>query len=1111
MIFNFAESLSAFQSAEKDSFKAPSNVQASLDYITAPLANSSEAIRDSSIADILEELCLSFPKLKKHDQGQIVYHITSSFQRQIEVCRQVIDSSDTDSFKEQKHYLEQYAYFTHILIVHLGLEQLQTSNTNSKKVSSTSLEAFKANCQNLEKIMESICLLFKIHLGKILVTSPERDLLVNALLRPIHSLMESEPRMKVVSTRMYMYKTICMAVKHHGHAPTAQSIIIQNLNYFTHLHQYMAEMLKILHDQFDHSQLTEDVLREVSNREFNSNDNNGPKQISLFVTEISAMLPRVLLKQMTLVSNLLNNSNHTLRCAVVEACGNVVLEMCKNQEDLERYIGQISGLIELLMERFLDQNPYVRTRAIQSVLKLSESNVKFTKQRQVFMQLAVRHLEDKSSLVRRNAIKLMSRLILTHPFDSLHGSLLTLSIWENRLKEAESQLKEIEPIETTEAVVERHLEEETRGSDHEDEDEEDQLRSRVETEGDVNSIIKLKLTIQYYKDCIIFIKTIHHGIDIASQLLYSKNKNEVIEAMDLFVLADAYSIENISVGIRRMLHLVWMKNTADEGTNVASHLVSCYKKLFLSAPEESSELEAAALIAKNLISLTYSATIPELASMEKLLGLMYEEDLVNDTVVKVLWQIYGFQEERKFSKKQRRGSIIILGMLAASDNQISVKGLGSLLNIGLGSKGKDDLLLAKYSIIALNRVISPAQKKSGKAMSISREEEAIAKLSQLVVQYNPEKEYYGVAEQAINAIFNLATNPETVATKIIKAKTAATFGSLGEGQSQITSLSQLLFIVGHVGIKLVVYLEYLEGVFKKRKIEAEMKKSKSKEATGDNELELIGGTSEDDFTEIITNIKEKELLHGQHSLLAKFGLLVREICYHNLEYDDMYLQRSAVLCMEKLMCISPKYCEENLQLLITIMEKSEDPIIRSNAVIGLGDMAVCFNNLVDDNTDFLYRRLHDENLTVKRTCLMTITFLILAGQVKVKGQLSEMAKCLEDPDQSISDLCRLFFRELATKDNAIYNGFIDIFSGLSNDESLDKDAMKRIIRFLVSFVDKERHIKQLTEKLVQRISKVENQQQWADVAFVLSSLPSSKNENVAQILETGYTIVESRE
>jgi condensin complex subunit 1 len=96
------------------------------------------------------------------------------------------------------------------------------------------------------------------------------------------------------------------------------------------------------------------------------------------------------------------------------------------------------------------------------------------------------------------------------------------------------------------------------------------------------------------------------------------------------------------------------------------------------------------------------------------------------------------------------------------------------------------------------------------------------------------------------------------------------------------------------------------------------------------------------------------------------------------------------------MCVSPEYCESNLGLLLTILERSQDAVVRSNLVVALGDMAVCFNNLIDENTDFLFNRLRDGDPSVKRTCLMTLSFLILAGQVKVKGQLGEMAKCLED-------------------------------------------------------------------------------------------------------------------
>lgn len=120
--------------------------------------------------------------------------------------------------------------------------------------------------------------------------------------------------------------------------------------------------------------------------------------------------------------------------------------------------------------------------------------------------------------------------------------------------------------------------------------------------------------------------------------------------------------------------------------------------------------------------------------------------------------------------------------------------------------------------------------------------------------------------------------------------------------------------------------------------------------------------------------------------------------------------------------------------------------------------AVCFNHLIDENTDFLYRRLNDTDGSVKRTCLMTLTFLILAGQVKVKGQLGEMAKCLEDSDKRIADLSRMFFTELATKDNAVYNHFVDMFSLLSAEQELKEDAMKRIVKFLASFIEKVRFL-----------------------------------------------------
>jgi condensin complex subunit 1 len=79
--------------------------------------------------------------------------------------------------------------------------------------------------------------------------------------------------------------------------------------------------------------------------------------------------------------------------------------------------------------------------------------------------------------------------------------------------------------------------------------------------------------------------------------------------------------------------------------------------------------------------------------------------------------------------------------------------------------------------------------------------------------------------------------------------------------------------------------------------------------------------------------------------------------------------------------------------------------------------------------------------------------------VKVKGQLGEMAKCLEDEDRRIKDLAKLFFSELATKDNAIYNNLPDIVSSLSSGtHKVSEPMFEATMQFIFKFIDKVSHL-----------------------------------------------------
>lgn len=1168
MDFSLSSYFNAFD-VDKDYQIEFSDVDSKLESITDSLANNPESLNfNQELLEDLIELTHGFRELEEKKRHQLAYLVTSSLNAVGQSYGNMFQSGDFhDNVDTIKSTLERYGYLMFVLLKYLGKEDFsQVGNARSQKsVPREVLARWKSNCTEVENGLTAVITVLNLDLSKVFVTTPERDSFVELFSRPIINLMESPERMKLVPIKLLIFRALCIAVTKHKHGSMLQHSIIQCLTYYAHLPQYMAGLLHTLTEKYDYMVLTEEILREISQTHFNSNDTNGPKAVSEFLIKLSELSPRLILRQMTSISQLLDNSNQTLRCSVVEACGNIVVDILKNStrdqgedEDADYYRHQVAKLLNLLEERFLDQNPYVRTKAFQALSKVAELKVKLTERRQKMMMLAVRSLEDRSTLVRRNAIKLMSKLILNHQFQGSHGTQLALTFWKQKLKDAEAELMKYIP-----ADVQARPEQQSDTSDVEDDgdeldkvEQENNLNGQAEAtkkdeptmdidkedvleEGDregesdivantssfndnlpdATVLARVKLTANYYKDAVDFVEAVQHGTDVISGLLFSKNRNEAIDAMDFLVLADAYGVENSHVGIRKMLHLVWMKGSSDEGKSVPAHLIDCYKSLFLIAPNSASKIEKATYIAKNLIGLTLKASVADLASLEKLLGLMYAAMMINFEVINVLWQIYNLSDRSEEVRRQKRGAIIILGMLSLEDNQIAIKGFDSLLNIGLGDEGKDDLILGRYTCIALQRVIPADAKKNSTMVKIPREEEAITKFKQILIDYNENPEWYSISEEAIDAIFQLSSEPDRVCSDVIKTKAVAVFGdNRASVENPDVALSQLLFIVGHVAIKTIVFLEKLEGQFKKKKHEAESKKGTAnsnnsstaadaqEEAEGENELEMIGGTSEDDFADAVVHVKERELLYGDYSLLGRFGPLVKEICAHPKQFSNLRLQRSAVLCLTKLMCVSSIYCEENLPLLLQIMEKSDDPVTRCNCVLGLGDVAVCFNNIVDENTEYIYSRLTDENIMVQRTCLMTVTFLILAGQVKVKGQLSSMAKCLENPDQSISDMCRLFFAELATKDNAIYNGFIDIFSGLSNDETLAKDEMKRIIRFLVGFIDKEKHQKQLAEKLLARLPKCQLENQWQDVAFVLQTIPY-KNDAITAALEEGFTLV----
>ena len=81
----------------------------------------------------------------------------------------------------------------------------------------------------------------------------------------------------------------------------------------------------------------------------------------------------------------------------------------------------------------------------------------------------------------------------------------------------------------------------------------------------------------------------------------------------------------------------------------------------------------------------------------------------------------------------------------------------------------------------------------------------------------------------------------------------------------------------------------------------------------------------------------------------------------------MRLNESAVLTLCKFMSVSETYCGMKLQLLFTILEKSQQASIRQTVVVALGDLVTRFPSLLDPWVGRIRERLRDPS---------TVSFLL---------------------------------------------------------------------------------------------------------------------------------------
>ncbi|KIM86093.1 hypothetical protein PILCRDRAFT_5163 [Piloderma croceum F 1598] len=303
-----------------------------------------------------------------------------------------------------------------------------------------------------------------------------------------------------------------------------------------------------------------------------------------------------------------------------------------------------------------------------------------------------------------------------------------------------------------------------------------------------------------------------------------------------------------------------------------------------------------------------------------------------------------------------------------------------------------------------------------------------------------------MAEQAIDTICALGEHPDELGNTIIKNLTRRAPAREKDVGDAFELSRQLLFIVGHVAIKYIVFLELVEREWKRQKDE----KNCWPQQIAPTELRktarsLIGwlGMPRTRLETGLRACEETELLYGPESLLAIYGPMLVYVCGSPHKFKNRTLRAAATLSFSKFLCVSSQFCDQHHRLLFKILEN-----IRSNIVIALGDVAVSFSNIVDENSNKLYKGLSDGDLV---------------------GQLGEMAKCLEDPEPRIAVLAKLFFTELLTKENARQLTHTVISHLSIGDHAVDEETFQSTMRYIFSFIEKEKQVENISERSVKKL------------------------------------------
>ncbi|CAN1337418.1 Condensin-1 complex subunit CAP-D2 [Linum perenne] len=1026
-----------------------------------------------------------------------------------------------DRIASHRNAFKIYSFFLfHIVLLE---ESSVSSLINNSKATTTSRKKQVVHSWNWEplrvRILNLIANSLEINLSLLFGSSDPDENYLSFIVKNALSMIENSTLLKDSETKVALGRIVgACATKYHYIAQSSASIM-----HLIHKHDFvviaMAEAVAWAEKKYADGTLACSLIREIgrTNPKAYVKDTAGAENIGRFLVELADRLPNLVSTNIGVVVPHFGGESYKIRNALVGVLGKLVV---KAFSDLEGEVSSKSvrlrtkqAMLEILLERCRDVSAYTRSRTLQVWAELCEQHsISIGLWNEVAI-VATGRLEDKSSMVRKAALSLLIMMLQHNPF----GPQLQVGLFEATLEQYRKKLNELEPDESAGVVDDlpsgnringRAAEVEhvtAEGKSREQQDSlSDSLVQDEEAEGiaqeisvpDIGNLEQTRALVASLEAGLTFSKSITAAMPTLVQLMASSSATDVENTILLLMRCKQFQISGAEACLRKMLPLVFSQDKSIYDT-VEDAFITIYMK---ASPAE---------IAKNLLNLAIESNIGDHAALELIISSLVSKGHIPNNAITALWDHFCFNISGT-TAEQSRGALSVLCMAAISCNGILGSHLQDIIDIGFGRWAKVDPLLARTACVAIHRLSEEDRKK----MLANNGSRVFGLLGSLITGFwLPESTWYAAADKAISAVYTIHPTPETFAVDLVKKSLNSVFHKGGEDnlqneaedgrttaltEVQVAKLSRFLFIASHVAMNHLLYIEScIRKVQKQKTSKEKASESQKDDTTGalkdDNINDELGvSASEDAIIDSISERTEKEIVSGgsiDKNLLGLCAPFLSKLC-RNFTLMQKYpeLQASGMLALCRFMIIDADFCESNLQLLFTVVENAPSETVRSNCTVCLGDLAVRFPNLLEPWTENMYSRLRDSSVSVRKNAVLVLSHLILNDMMKVKGYINEMAICLEDEEERISSLAKLFFNELSKKGaNPIYNLLPDILGKLSH-RNLKKESFCNIMQFLFGSIKKDKQMEALVEKLCNRFSGVTDRKQWEYIAYCLAQL-----------------------